>query len=135
MVSTVVEQNDAYAELQTALDMYDITVPLVPKYLPEGYKAVELKVEGDGSIFIAHYQMRNELISIRIRSTSYESSAVLEKDSDAPDVYDVGGIEHHIMTNMGKYSAVWVNDGYECEILNVSSEEELYDIIDSIYMG
>ncbi len=135
VASTTVERNDAYAELQTALDEHGITAQLVPKYLPEGYEAVELLVMEKGPLFAAHYQKGNELISIRIRATSYESSAVLEKDSDAPDVYDVGGIEHHIMTNKGKYSAVWVNAGYECEILNVSSEEDLYDIIDSIYMG
>ena len=135
VVSTVVEQNEAYAELQTALDEHGITAQLVPKYLPEGYEPVDSFVAEDGSLFIAYYQRGDDHITIRIKATNYESSAVLEKDPVAPDVYDVGGIEHHIMTNMGKYSAAWVNAGYECEILNVSSEIELYDIIDSIYMG
>lgn len=126
---------EVFAELQAALDAHGITAPLVPTYLPEGYEPVELKVLDDGPIFIAHYQRGNELISVRIRATSYEASARLEKDSSDPDVYTVGGVDHYIMTNMGDYSVAWVNDGYECEIMNVSSEKELYDIIDSIYMG
>lgn len=133
--SPTAEANAAYAELQNALEAHGVTAPLVPKYLPEGYEPIEFYADEKESTFSASYQYENYYITIRVRATNYDSSATLEKDSDDPDIYTVGDIDHHIMTNKGKYSASWENDGYECEILNVSSKEVLLDILDSIYIG
>ena len=58
-----------------------------------------------------------------------------QKDKDDPDVHEIGGVTHYIMTNLDTYYAVWTVDNVECFIYGVPSYGELTDMIYSIYGG
>lgn len=129
------EMNEALANLQAELDYHGITARLVPNYLPEGYEQIDIQADEDGSLFMAVYQHDDNYISIQIRKIDSVTGYSIQKDADSPEIYTVNDVNHCIMTNMGAYTAVWDNEGYEGAILNVSSKDVLYRMLDSIYQG
>ena len=58
-----------------------------------------------------------------------------EKDLDDPEIYVVGGIQHYITTNMGKYEIVWKTGEIECGIHGIAELDDVYRMIDSMYGG
>lgn len=120
-----------YADLKQALADEGITAPLTPNYLPDGYKQSEFHEE-DGH-FVAEYKKEDHAIFIQIQEIANNNNMQHEKDQVAPNAYIAGGINHYVSTNLGVYRAAWTHDGYECSIMGVPTEEEIYRMIDSIY--
>ena len=120
-----------YTDLKCALANAGLTEPLIPYYLPDGYKQVEFNAQ-DGR-FAAMYKKADSVIGIKIQEIGDNNSTLLEKDQIEPEVYTVGGVNHYVSTNDDEYLAVWANDGYECFISGVQTKEELFKMIDSIY--
>lgn len=121
-----------YSDLKKALVDAGITDSLVPNYLPDGYKQVEFYAENGQ--FVAEYKNEDQAIFIQIQEVVDNNNIQHERDQEVSEVYVAGGIDHYISTNLGEYLAVWTNDGYECSIIHVPSKDELYRMIDSIYL-
>lgn len=112
---------------------------IIPSYLPEGFE------EGEITVFDKEYyrsvicRVTNGSDFILLQYRLYNSEAIgniaYEKDLDDPEVYDAGGIQHYITTNMGKYKAVWKTGDIEGGIFEVTDKNELLRMIDSIYGG
>lgn len=124
-----------FTDLQSALDGHGITEKLVPQYIPEGYEQTEFYVDDTGNtLILAAVYTKNE--STIIVDTTHGIESLVgryQKDDIDPEIYETNGIEHHIMTNMGKYLAVWRNGNNEASISGVETKEELVMMIDSIY--
>lgn len=134
-VQSAAEAEDGYKELRNALESYNITAGLVPTYLPEGYRQVEFYVADGGTLFTSSYQLDDNYICIQISEINSSMGHLLQKDAVDPELYIAGDVEHYIITNIGAYSVIWENSGFECALLNISSKDLLYKLIDSIYEG
>lgn len=124
--------NPEYTDMWVALEDSGITVPVLPKYLPDGYKQVECDC-GNG-YFFAGYENGDSVIIIQIQEIINQDNMQHEKDQVEPEKYIAGKTEHYISTNMGEYIAAWTHNGYECLICGVQTKQELLMMIDSIYM-
>ena len=120
--------------VQKHLYRYGISGDVIPTYFPEGYSFREYiggvswnmscRVtvgNGEDSIFLQYYL------------NAYGVDRTYVKDDGDPEIYEVGGITHYIMTYQGVYKVVWRNGQTECAIYGVESYEELIKIINSIY--
>ena len=126
-----------YSSLQDALDSYGISTPLAPAWIPERFELDSVDV-GETSSFTnigaTYVSEENVLvITILLHKGSQNSFAIWQKDADEPLTYEVNGITHYIMTNMGRQTAVWLNGNYECGISGDITHEELLRMLDSIY--
>lgn len=122
------------ASLQEALDDYKIQLPLVPTWIPNGYKEVEVKIEETPMQrrFAAKYQFGDNTIRIRIVDYLNGAPSQVERSDGLLEVYSSANIDYYIMDNEDQLQAVWVIDNYECCIIGPLTLPELKQIIDSI---
>lgn len=112
---------------------------ILPGYLPKGFEDGEIVTQTTeyATDIICQITDGNDYLILQYRL--YHSDAVgdivYEKDLDDPEVYNAGGVQHYITTNMGKYQVVWKNEEIECGIYGVCEIDDVYRMIDSMYGG
>lgn len=128
-----------FTSLQEALDAYGIAEPLVPKWLPEGFESlgVTTNVDPDFIRIAETYSYDEKKIKIMIRRYNSEEAldkVSVEKEDEQQDVkYIRGGVEHSVAQNRSIYTASWTNGLNVVSIIGDMTEEELEQMIDSIY--
>ena len=125
-----------YASLQDALDSYGISTPLAPAWIPERFELDSVNVENTPFTFFREsYKYYDDIltISVLLHKESLQQYSQWQKDEGIPEPYNVGGVTHYLMTNMGREKAVWLNGNYECGITGDITREELLQMLDSIY--
>lgn len=130
-------QDSEYATLEEALAAYDAPGDIVPSYIPEGYEFEDFEyfVDAMGNINFGEWYEKNG------NTIGYNYTLILNinigggytKDEGDPEVYRFHGIDHYIMTNVGKYLAVWQRENFECSISGYESRDDLIKAIESIY--
>lgn len=119
--------------LWDAIQDAGISEPLLPTYLPEEYQQVELTEDQEQEFWSAAYQATDDLfIQIQIQKRQNGDWAMLQKDEDTPEYYVWDGIEFYIMTNMGRWVAVWSSNEYEYYV-SATNESEIYQMLESIH--
>ena len=119
--------------LWDAIQDAGISEPLLPTYLPEEYQQVELTEDQEQEFWSAAYQATDDLfIQIQIQKRQNGDWAMLQKDEDTPEYYVWDGIEFYIMTNMGRWVAVWSSNEYEYYVY-ATNESEIYQMLESIH--
>lgn len=134
------ERDIPTAELRKAVAIYSDEDYLVPKWLPDGYAALETTVsELDSFVHINadFYKENNDVIDeifidYIFLSNDYEQP-LYEKDTQPVEKYKVHNISHYIIENLGKRTIVWRNDKIEGSIIGNFSQDEAKKIINSIY--
>ena len=128
---------EVYAGLQSALDDYNISLSLVPSYIPEGYKEIEIKAIDTPKQrqFVAKYQRGEETIRIRITDYLDAHPVQIEQSDTLLEIYSLNGIDYYIFDNYDVLKAVWINQNFECYISGPFSVLEMKEIIDSIEKG
>lgn len=129
------EYPEALSELFDAFIDYQIPTTILPQYLPDGYNDSETlimealnytdfytRLSNGTSDIILHYRLHDV--------AGYTSET--EKSASPPEIYYSNGNQYYIMTNVGRYLAIWTNENVECCINQVESREELKRILDSI---
>ena len=122
--------------LQRDMAGHGITENVLPTYLPKGYEVVSTKsqVKSDYIRFDCLLSDGNGNIMLNyLAHSSTDFGRGFEKDITNPELYEVDGIMHYIMTNMDTYFVVWANENVECNIYGIKTVEEAKKIIDSIY--
>lgn len=124
-----------YRSLQEALDAYDIKEKIVPTWIPKGYALVSIEVTSSPEVtcFVALYQSEYDDMFIKINHSNGDHYRAFEKDDSAIEEFDIQGIKHYIMSDLGYESAVWINGGNECSITASVSRSEINRMIQSIY--
>lgn len=124
-----------YDTLQDAVDAFGITEPLVPQWVPERFELVEVEVfnRTDGIYFCAEYWCDDEYFEIRYKELNDFDFRSLEKEDNYMGVYICGKINHYLMSDKELWKAYWQNGELECRMSGNVSEQELKDIIESIY--
>lgn len=127
-----------YTSLQDALDAYGISgVPLVPRWIPEGFELNTVLVYYDGVeqlLFYADYGNPHRPFSIMITlwGTSNHSYTYF-KDDESVSTYEAGGITHYLMSNNDTNRGAWINGPFECSISGYVSQDVIREMIASIY--
>ena len=128
-----------FTSLQEALDAYGITEPLVPKWLPEGFESlgVTTNVDPDFIRIAETYSDDEKKIKIAIRcynaKEALERVSVEKENGQQDEKYIRGGVEHSLAQNRAIYTASWTNGLNIVSIIGDVTEEELEQMIDSIY--
>lgn len=128
-----------FTSLQEALDAYGITEPLVPKWLPEGFESlgVTTNVDPDFIRIAETYSYDEKKIKIAIRcynaKEALERVSVEKENGQQDEKYIRGGVEHSLAQNRAIYTASWTNGLNIVSIIGDVTEEELEQMIDSIY--
>ncbi|MDO5784910.1 MAG: DUF4367 domain-containing protein [Eubacteriales bacterium] len=126
-----------YGSLQEALAHYDIEGTLVPQWIPERFRLALIQVdEANEDIYMeAQYINRDELLVISIHHIVTGKESVLFKDNTPVSVCTIGGIDHYIMSYEQTNTAAWMNGQNECVIAGNISQEELEQMLQSVYQG
>lgn len=127
----------SYTSLDAALIDAGITEQLGPAWFPEGTELKELRVKEDTGIigFFASYAVDDEEFFVSIRSATDTPYMETEINGANVEIYTVGEIDHHIMTDVKQKKATWNNGTWECRISGNISHDDLLMMIDSIYKG
>lgn len=131
------EDSQTCSGLQEALSDCDVTVPLIPTWLPDGYEEVDVRIDETPvqRRFAAKYQAEGTVFRIRIAEYLSSAPAQVEQSDLLIEVYTVNDIDYYIFDNNGQLQVMWVVDCYECCISGPLSLSEIKYIINSIGKG
>ena len=129
------DTDDEFSDIRSALKEHGITEKVLPTYLPNGFTRSYAKIDKttENTTFVYMYSSGDRNLILRYTAFSTPLGSSFQKDEGDPEIYEAGGVEHYIMTNVGKYLAVWTSGNLECSISGLDSKEELIKMIDSIY--
>lgn len=131
------DHNNPCSSLQEALKKQNISISLVPTWMPDGFEEFDVKtVETPAQLqFVANYKRGD--ISVRIRITDYleDHPAQIEQSDLLIEIYSIDSVDYYIFENNGQLQAVWIKDNYECYISGPITLSEIKHIIDSIEKG
>jgi len=134
--SSNVLESDYYDDLQSTLYAHGIMEWIAPTWLPDGFVLEELKIYNESSTKLSFHTTHireDQFILVSVSLIYEEPYSTIEKDEAEVTVYEKGGIIHYIMTNNSQCVAVWLNGNLECSISGDITNNELTQIIDSIY--
>lgn len=123
---------EAFADLRLILQENGVFEIKVPSFIPTGYELCELSVSEDGKIMSAGYEYEDTCIRIQIRKTESSKGSLIEKDTQNPTEYISNGIQCYVFKNIDNYVAAWNIGEYECFLFGVTTEEILYEMLDSL---
>lgn len=124
-----------YDTLEEAVAAFGIDAPIIPKEIPEGFELKEVKAvsENTGILIYANYESDNNFFQIEYKEQAYHDGYIFEKQHGDAKIYSVSNIKHYLIFDLGRQKINWENGDFECKISGDISEQELKDMIDSIY--
>lgn len=124
-----------YDTLEEALEAFGITEKLAPTWVPERFELVEVAAanRASGIYIYADYKYDIEYFQIRYSDEVNSNFRNLEKEESYMSVYRSGQVNHYLTSDLGWQKALWQNGELECRMSGSVSEQEIRDIIDSIY--
>ncbi len=130
-----VGEEATYDSLEEAVAAFGIDAPIVPKEIPEGFDLVEVKAfcREAGAVIYANYTCEDGDLQIRYNEAVAQEFNTLEKENEIVAFYDIGKIRHALISDLGRQKAIWQNGDFECRIAGDISEQEIKNMIDSIY--
>lgn len=120
--------------LQQALDMRNITVALVPTWMPAGYTEGEvefIQTPKHRSISV-NYEFEDNVIVIRIADYLDSYPMQIEQSGPPVEIYTSNEVDYYIFDNYDILEAVWITENYECYISGPLTISEMKEIIESI---
>lgn len=126
-----------YQSLQESLEQEGFSSNMVPTWIPDGY--VLAKIDIDKTPFqrdyIALYVKGEQFYNICIRVYIESDPQRIEANESVIDTIVTDDNEYHILSNNGLFSAMWMQDSYECFITGDLTVDELKQMINSIPEG
>lgn len=130
-------QTTTYSSLSMALEDFHLDLPLFPFWIPERFSGREAAgtVTPDGlrirASFFSKAEDHQDTITIEYVECGKEGPADFTENASV--IYAAGGISHYTITEQGHCTAVWIHGDLQCRISGDVTEEELKDILDSLY--
>lgn len=115
-----------------ALAELEITEPVYPAKLPEGFVITESHISEDPLVMMEQYARGNERLSITITPVKAVKSTIFQKSGATVREYRSGAKAFFLFQNEGTITAVWFTKDYATTISANLSVEEITAIIDSI---
>lgn len=112
-----------------------VTDPVVPMWLPDGYRLDEFIQQSMPSKTRIYSRFVNEQQELVFYFDFYNAdvSRKYQWDEDDMDFYELGGVVHQIFQNYDNTVAVWSRENIECSLLLNCQEDTLHRILRSIY--
>ena len=131
------KSNLPYTSLQEALDKGNVSVLLIPTWVPAGYEMTEIITERSPLLttYKAKYEYGDQVIRITVRDYLDQIPVYVEQSEGLVEEYEVVGVTYYLFENYDNVKAVWIVDSYECYISGNVTIEELKQMIDSIVKG
>ena len=131
--------NPGLQKVYDAVTELGITEPVVPMWLPGDGELTSIRTVNarDVSYVVAGFSDSENGIEYAVLQVSQylkNSPSEYSKDKSGAETYEAEGIEHHIILNDEKLIVVFTTDNLECCIRIECQEDDLYRMIDSIYM-
>ena len=123
-----------YDSLQAAADAFGITEPIVPAWIPERFELMNVTASNrEGKILIyGDYVSGEDFLQIGYNEIDINANTV-EKDHPSVKSHSYGSIKHYLVSDLGRTKVVWQNGILESRIAGNVTEEEMIQIIDSVY--
>lgn len=124
-----------YDTLEEAIDAFGITAPIVPKEIPERFTLTEVTAanRAGGILICADYECEDGYFQIQYKESTNFNLYGFEREDGYRGVYSCNKINHYLITDMERWKAYWQNGEIECFMSGTVSEQEMKNIIDSIY--
>lgn len=128
-------ESAAYETLEDAVEAFGITAPIVPQWLPERFTLTEVTAtnRSSGIMIYADYISDDGFFQIRYKETAISDLSSLEQEGADVKMHTQGNIRHYLLYDLGRYKVFWQNGELECRMSGTATEQEMKDIIDSIY--
>lgn len=126
-----------HSSLEEVLIESNITIPLVPQWIPNRFEFNEIIIDENPrqKIFIASYLNDDEMLKVSIQSYLSDRPEQIEVSGVLIEMYTASNINYYIIENNGIIQAAWIVDMYECCISGTTTIDELKQMIDSIQKG
>ena len=128
--------NPGLQQLYDAVVKLGITEPVVPMWLPEEYKLIEIKSSNTISTKKCYARFSTLATEMVFQIEIYRTTQRHTYYKDATDYTEkeICGITHNILRNNDLWVVVWTIDSVECFLTIDCQEDILYDILKSIYV-
>ena len=126
-----------FDSFQEALEKGNMPAGLVPTWIPDGYKLVDITVERSPKkkTYSAKYEDGDQVLRITVRDYLDGIPVYIEQDEGLVEEYAVSGNTYYFFTDTDLSKASWINDSCECSIFGNVTIDELKMMIDSIKKG
>ncbi len=116
-----------------ALRELEITEPVYPTHLPEGFVITESRVSRDPLVLMEQYAKGDKRLSITITPLKGFETSLYQPGREDPREYRAGKAVHYMFRSEGTITAVWCTDHYAASVSGNLSLNEIKRIIDSVY--
>lgn len=129
--------NLPYASLQEALEKGEITTLLAPRWFPDGFELVDIRVERTPikKAYLAIYMNGEQSLRVTVQDYSDKAPVYVEQSEGLVEEYEVSGITYYLFENNERTQAVWIVNSYECRITGELTIDDLKKMINSIEKG
>lgn len=127
--------NEGLQQVYDAVVELGVTEPVVPMWVPEGYRLEEIKTDTlpRNQFIFSIFADESSQFCFQIRISEGDVPYLYHKDKTDVVIYEKQGITFHIINNNERKNVTWIVDNIECALSIDCQEEILYKIIDSIY--
>ena len=120
-----------------ALKQYGLSAYVCPTWIPERYNlaVVEVQKANEEISFSAlYYDSEGNPMSFSIDyGLSPQTIHYIEKDPGSEEIYIDHGVEYLLMTNMGDWTAHWMDETSSYLLTGNITKDELKRMLNSIY--
>lgn len=122
-------------QVYDAVTKLEITEPVVPMWLPDGYtlsscKEINTKKKTTLSAYFEHGE---KVANYNVAIYSENALSQYQKDESGVKVIEIEGVIYYIVRNTNAWVSIWTIDNIECSISVDCQEDEFYKIIRSIH--
>ena len=122
-------------QVYDAVTRLGVKRPVVPMWLPEGYELVQRKEIGTRKkqSLMATFQNDEGILNYSMAVYLEDTVNRYQKDETEVRTIEIENVKFHITRNHDMWVAIWTIENIECFISVDCREEELYQILHSIY--
>lgn len=128
--------NPGLQQVYDAVVELGVTEPVVPMWLPESYKLVNVETYNTpmlNSVWATFGNNDNEII-YKLDVYNGEPAHQYYKDDTHYELHEREGTTYHITRNDIRWVVVWEKENIECSITLDCTEDTLWRILESIYV-
>ena len=120
------------SRIATMLEQLGIDEPLYPTWLPNGFKLKDTIIESDPVFLHEGFSDGDRYLSITIEPVATAKTYVYQKEDSVPLEYLSNDITFYIVSDNGRYTAIWKTNNHSVYIVGNITLDELKMILDSV---
>lgn len=128
--------NSGLIQVYNTLRELDVTIPVVPSWIPESYELVECKITETTHKkgMFAYFNNAEKHLVFKVDVFGEDVSHEYQRDEKEFTVYEFQDVTHTILRNNDRWVVIWFQENVECFLTVDCAEDTLYEILKSIYV-